>query len=376
MKKEMRIIVTGGGSGGHTMPALSMVETIKKYCKEQDMGFELLYIGSNEGIEKKLAQKEGLDYRGISTGKLRRYFSWQNFTDIFRIIAGFFQSLAIIRRFKPDLLFSTGGFVSVPPVVAARFLRKAVIIHEQTIDAGLANKLASKFADKVALTFEESKKYFPPKKVVVTGIPMRDKIFQGKKESAFERFGLNGDLPTIYFSGGGLGCHLLNVVSKEVIPQLLDKANIIFQTGHINEGADYLDMLKFREGLEESKKGSFVIYKFINDEIGDLFSVADLAIARSGAGTVNELIALKIPAIFVPLAIAANNEQLKNAKIMKSLGGAEIIEEKDLTAVTLMHFIKELLYEGKAVEMKKELQNIEDFQGNNSLLELILSHIS
>lgn len=375
MSDEIRIIVTGGGSGGHTMPALSMIETLRDYCKEHDKECVVLYLGSKDGIEKRLAEKNELDYKGISTGKLRRYLSFRNFTDLFRIMGGLFQSISIIRRFKPHVLFSTGGFVSVPPVIAARLLGKRVVIHEQTIDAGLANKIAARFADKVALTFEESRRYFPARKVAITGIPMRSNIFKGTKAGAVERFGLNSELPTIYFSGGGLGCHLLNRVSREIIPQLLDKVNIIFQTGHINEGKDYLEMLKFREGLEEGHKGSFVVYKFINEEIGDVFSIADLAIARSGAGTVNELIALKIPAIFVPLAIATNNEQLKNASMMKELGGAEIIEEKELTAVTLMHAIKKLLYEGRASGMKEKLEKIGDFRGNRRVLELLLGQV-
>ena len=375
MKQQIRLIFTGGGSGGHTMPAVSMIETIAKHCSKKDIPYDILYIGSENGIEKKVAAKNNIEYRAISTGKLRRYFSIDNFFDIFKVIGGFFQSLKIISDFKPDLIFSTGGFVLVPPVVAGRLLGKKIIIHEQTIDAGLANKISGKFADKVALTFKESKSHFPSRKTLLTGIPLRNGIFSGEKKNAQISLKLDNKKPVIYFSGGGLGCHLLNKTAEKIIPELLDKTNIIFQTGNANDGKDYLEMLKFRESLEQEKKERFIIYNFINDEIGDIFAVSDMAVARSGAGTVNELMALGLPAIFIPLAIATNNEQYKNAELMVKTGGAMIIEEKDLSPETLLKKINKVLFTDKLKIMQQKLKKQTGIRGNEKLLNLIISEI-
>ncbi|MCG8569013.1 MAG: UDP-N-acetylglucosamine--N-acetylmuramyl-(pentapeptide) pyrophosphoryl-undecaprenol N-acetylglucosamine transferase, partial [Spirochaetes bacterium] len=325
------------------------------------------------GIERKILEKHQIAYQTIPTGKLRRYFSFKNFIDIFRVINGILKSLSIISKFQPDIIFSTGGFVSVPPVIAGRILNKKIVIHEQTIDAGLANKINARFAHSIALTFEESQQYFPRKKSKVTGIPLRADIFSGIREESLKRLKLNSNLPTLYFSGGGLGCHLLNVTAKEIIPSLLTKANVIFQTGNALEGKDYLTMLKFRETLASNLKNHFIVYNFINEELSDVFAVADLAIARSGAGTVNELMALGIPSIFVPLAIATNNEQYKNAEIMCKTGGAIIIEEKKLNSQYLYEQIEKILLTDKLQAMKENIKKSPSIRGNDKILELILS---
>lgn len=375
MESVIRVIITGGGSGGHTMPAISMVDSIKKYCEEINEPCEILYIGSNDGIEKKIAQKHNVNYKIISTGKFRRYFSFDNFFDIFKVLNGVLQSYNIISKFKPDIIFSTGGFVSVPPVIAAKLHGKKIIIHEQTVDAGLANRISSRFANKIALTFEESKKYFAEEKVVVTGIPLRPQLFASDKKKSIKLLGISKDYPTLYFSGGGLGCHLLNKVALEIVENLLEKTNIIFQTGNAKNGKDYLEMLKFRESLDNNKKSRFKIYNFINDEIGDIYSVADLVISRSGAGTVNELIALRKPAIFIPLAIAANNEQWKNAEIMSKIGGAIIIDEENLTETNLTSKINEILFSDQINIMRQNLEKIENFKGNENLVKLVFQEM-
>ncbi len=368
----MRVVFTGGGSGGHTMPAVAMIEFIKKYCSENKIDYNFLCIGSKDGVERDIVTKKGIDYKSVSTGKLRRYLSFKNFTDMFRIIKGFFQSLKIISNFKPDLIFSTGGFVSVPVVIAAKRKKISIVIHEQTIDAGLANKIASKFADKVCITFSESKKYFPESKVVVTGIPLRDEVFSGSIESARSRFGFDSERPTVFFTGGGLGCHILNEVSLEIIDSLLDKVNIIFQTG---KNSDFDIMRDFRETLTDDKKKKFFLYDFIGEEIGDIYSIADLIVARSGAGTVNEILARKTPAIFIPLAIATNNEQYKNALVVTQYGGAVILEEKELTANKLNDLLNKILFTEKLSEMKNNLSTISFSDGRENILKVILDEL-
>lgn len=366
-----RILITGGGSGGHAMPAIAIIEALKKEAQTTGEELKILYVGSHKGIEKKIAEKNQIDFVSISTGKLRRYLSLENFLDLFRILKGIFDSFQIIRQFKPTLIFSTGGFVSVPVVIAGRLKKVKIIIHEQTVDAGLANKIAARFADKIALTFKESGQFFPSEKVEVTGIPLRDSIFHVDKTAAKIKIGITSDAPVIYISGGGLGCHKLNLISKEILPKLLEKTNVILQTGNANNGQDYLDLLRFRENIEkEEQKKRLFIYNFIED-VGSIYAVTDLVVSRSGAGTVNELIALKIPAVFIPLAIATNDEQLKNASIMQKIGAAEIVKEKDLNAEHLYFMIEELIFTEKLANMKANLQAITNFRGNDNLLELI-----
>lgn len=370
-----KIIITGGGSGGHAMPAVAIAQLLRNYEKKSGEKIRILYIGSKKGIEEKIAARNHCAFVSISTGKLRRYFSLENLIDSFRVIKGIFDSLVIIKRFKPDMIFSTGGFVSVPVVIAGHFTGTPSIIHEQTVDAGLANKIAGKFAKKIALTFEESAKYFSAAKTEITGIPLRESIFDVDKEKAYSLLPVVRDLPVVYVSGGGLGCHLLNETMQKILPELLEKMNVIVQAGNANDGKDYLNLLRFRESLDEKLKKRLTVFNFI-EEVGNVFAISDLVVARSGAGTVNELIALKLPAIFVPLAIATGNEQFKNASIMKKIGGAEIIEEKDLTPELLLKSINELFDSGKLTNMKNNLQKLKNFCGNEKLLKLILQTLN
>jgi len=351
----LNIIITGGGSGGHVMPALAIIEELRNSQNAFFKDVNILYVGSKKGIEKKIIEKKGVEFKSICTGKLRRYFSLQNVSDIFRTLFGIVQSALIINKFSPDIIFSTGGFVSVPVVIAGKIKNIPILIHEQTVDAGLANKIAGRFAQKVAITFPESGKYFQKEKIVLTGIPMRKEIFQGSKESGYKRFGFAPNIPTIFFTGGGLGCHVLNEAAMSIIPDLLKKSNIIYQTGAAMNGQDFRDMKNLRESLPDYLQKRFYLTEFINEEIAEVFALADLAVARSGAGTVNELLTMKIPAIFIPLAIATNNEQLKNALITVNLGGAEVIEEKELNSALLLDKIEDILFTEKITVMKRNL---------------------
>ncbi len=369
MKKKYKIIFTGGGSGGHTMPALAMIQAIKEYSKEIE--FSILYIGSYDGVEKELLENYNINYKSICTGKLRRYLSINNFIDIFKIIRGINQSKKIIKEFAPDILVSTGGFVSVPPVISAKRQKVPIIIHEQTIDAGLANKIASKFADKIAITFPESKKYFPQNKITLTGIPLRRELFNGNKDELFKKFNLDKNLPLIYFTGGGLGCHILNITAIKILPEILDKCNVIFQTGKALNGNDFIEMKKFKESLDNKKKNRLVIFDFINKELPDIYAAADLAVSRSGAGTVNELMSLSIPTIFIPLAISTKNEQLRNAQFVENINGGIIIEENQLNPGVLLKNINDILFTDKINMIKKNLKKLKFQNGTENMIKLI-----
>lgn len=369
MNKTHKIVITGGGSGGHTMPAVSVYELIKE---RYNNNVQVLYIGSHHGIEKDIALSKNIDYKSISTGKLRRYFSIKNFFDIFKVLLGIIQSFFIVQSFKPEVIFSTGGFVSVPVVLGAKILRLKIIIHEQTIHAGLANRINARFADKIALTFQESLQYFPKAKSTVTGIPIRKEVLTGTNNKFIKEYSFNEKLPVLYFTGGGLGCHLLNTTFIEIAGNLLENYNIIFQTGNADDGNDYERMLKLRNSLSDIYKGRFALYKFITDDIGNVYHTADIAIARSGAGTVNELIATATPAIFIPLQIAAGNEQMKNAMVMKNIETAEIIEENELTTGILKNTILKMTNHKELTIMKKKLDNIRNrFVGNEKIIEII-----
>ena len=358
----MKIIMTGGGSGGHVMPALSLIDKLKT-------DNDILYVGSKNSIEQQQCERRNIEFRKIATGKLRRYLSLKNVTDIFRVIKGIFDAGRIIRKFRPNVIVSTGGFVSVPVVIAGHFHSVPILIHEQTIDAGLANKIAAKFATRIAVTFSESKKYFPAAKTVQTGIPLRDVIFTGSRDSAIANLGLNSTMRTIYFTGGGLGCHILNETALQILDTILDTHNVIYQTGNAMDGADYEAMVQFREGLSTDKQQRFKLYNFVNEEIADIFAAADMAVARSGAGTVCELSAMHIPAVFIPLAIATGNEQYKNAKSVSDIGGAVILEEKDLTADKLLSDI--LCVSDKCETMRNALSLAENKNGSEMIIEII-----
>jgi UDP-N-acetylglucosamine--N-acetylmuramyl-(pentapeptide) pyrophosphoryl-undecaprenol N-acetylglucosamine transferase len=376
MSKIFKIIFTGGGSGGHTMPALAMINGLKKYALKNDINFDILYLGSHDGIEKSVALKNGINYKSISTGKLRRYFSLKNISDIIRILKGLLECRSIIKKFKPDILVSTGGFVSVPPVISAKKCRVPVIIHEQTIDAGLANKIAARFADRIALTFAESSVYFPKGKIVITGIPLREEIFEGDAKRAFEKFHFDPEKPVIYFTGGGLGCHILNETAMQIIPDLLKRVNIIFQTGKSEKNNDFEKLNELKSGLDSSIQKNIRIYDFINEDLPDILSITDIAVSRSGAGTVNEFMALNIPTIFIPLAIATNDEQFKNAEVMRKAGGALIIRENELTPMSLLNAIESMLANNKYKDMKKSLSKHGNKNGLENMINLIMEYLT
>ena len=235
----------------------------------------------------------------------------------------------------------------------------------------MANKIASRFADKIALTFNESKKYFLNKDTILTGLPIRKELFNGNRKEAFKKFKFDTKLPVIYFTGGGLGCHILNLTAIKILPELLEKSNVIFQTGKGLNSQDFLEMKKFKELLDNNKKKRLFIFDFIKDELADIYALADLAVARSGAGTVNELMALNIPAIFIPLAIATKNEQLRNARYVEKIGGSIIIEEKDLNPVILLKNINDILFTVRINKMRHSLKEHSIQNGTKNMINLI-----
>lgn len=353
----MKVVVTGGGSGGHLSPALAVMQRLREVSPQT----EILYIGGTLGmentgqpsIEQKIIPPTGFDHVFICAGKLQRRWSWSTLLLLWGVIPGFFQAFFYLRRFRPDLVFSTGGYVAVPVVAAAWLLGKPVIIHEQTATVGLSNKISSYFAREVMVSFPPSAREFPQDKVVVSGNPLREQVLDAVRAK--------GDREVIkrprciYITGGGQGSHLLNLAVEEAIYELLKDYKVIHQCGENTTYRDYQRLAKLKESLDPELSNNYYLHKYINSsQIGEVFKEADLVIGRSGANTVNEVMALGIPAIFVPIPWVTNNEQYKNARIPVNAGSARILPESELCGETLVEQIDKIA--NNYLEYRKKAQ--------------------
>ncbi|MFA6236735.1 MAG: UDP-N-acetylglucosamine--N-acetylmuramyl-(pentapeptide) pyrophosphoryl-undecaprenol N-acetylglucosamine transferase [Bacteriovorax sp.] len=324
------LIFTGGGSGGHVMPALTILKKVN--AKKE---FEVHYIGGISSIERELVRDYELTYHPINTGKLRRYLSVENAKDTLRVFMGLIDSFKVLWRFKrrDTLIFSTGGFVSVPVVIAAKLQRKKVFIHEQTSRVGLANKICSIFADKIFISFEDSFKYFNEKKTFFSGYPLREECYSEKINPVNINGRLINDsqLPVLFITGGGNGAQLINRLIQKNLDVLANRYLIVHQVGKsfINEYARIQHV-------------NYIPVAFVGTEMIDLFKLATATVSRSGAGTVCELIAVGKKSIFIPLKIAQKNEQFFNALEAHKKLGSIIIEEKELTDVSFLAALHEI----------------------------------
>jgi UDP-N-acetylglucosamine--N-acetylmuramyl-(pentapeptide) pyrophosphoryl-undecaprenol N-acetylglucosamine transferase len=358
-KNKIRILITGGGTGGHVSPALATVQEIKRLAENQASEWSPVfrYIGSKHGVEKRLAEEAGLDFVGVQTGKLRRatnplgMLTIKNLKDLFRIPVGVFQSLWHVARFKPDVIFSTGGFVCVPPVLAGWLLRVPVLTHEQTVTVGLANRIAARFARRIALSFEGAVSELPARlrtRTFVTGNPVRQIIFQGDAARAIERFNFNpadNDLPTLYVTGGAQGARVINQAVEAVLPELLQSARIIHQCGQqpAGETQDYDRLQAAADKLPPELRQRYFLTRFVGEEIGDVFALSNLVISRAGAGTVTEIAALGKAAVFVPLVPTGGDEQTRNAQRAEAVGAARIIKQSEMKGPRLLEEVRQLL---------------------------------
>jgi len=320
-----KIVLTGGGTAGHVTPNIALLPSLQK------AGFEVHYIGSYDGIEKKLIEDMGIPYYGISSGKLRRYFDIKNFSDPFRVIKGFNEANHILKKLKPDVVFSKGGFVTVPVVMAAKKNKIPAIIHESDMTPGLANKLCIPSAEKVCCNFKETFDLLPEGKAVLTGTPIRRELFEGNAEKAAEFCGLSADKPTILVIGGSSGSVVINNIIRESLDEILPR----FQVIHLCGKAHLDETLK-------NKKG-YVQFEYISKELRDLFALSDLVISRAGANAICELLALKKPNILIPLSKAASRgDQILNAKSFKKNGFSYVIEEEELSKASLLSAIRDV----------------------------------
>ena len=320
-----RIILTGGGTAGHVTPNIALLPRLK------ELQYDIHYIGSYNGIEKELISQFGIPYHGISTGKLRRYFSVQNFTDPFRVIKGMGEARKLIKILEPDVIFSKGGFVSVPVVLAGKGQHVPVIIHESDMTPGLANKLCIPSASKVCCNFPETVKNLPADKAVLTGTPIRQELLSGDKEAARRFCGFTDEKPVLMVIGGSLGAASVNENIRKILPELLKEFQVIHLCG---KG-------KMDESLKDTK--GYVQYEYIKQELADLFALADIVISRAGANAICELNALKKPNLLIPLsANASRGDQILNARSFERQGYSMVLEEEEITESTLLNSIREL----------------------------------
>jgi len=314
-----KILLTGGGTAGHVTPNIALIPSLLKE------NYEIRYIGSYDGIEKNLITNENITYFGISSGKFRRYFSLKNFTDPFNVIKGYFEAKKYIKEYSPDVLFSKGGFVSVPVVLAARRNHVPVIIHESDMTPGLANKISIPFSKKICHTFLETKDKLPKKKAVYTGSPIRSDLLEGNKDNAFKITGFTNTRPILFVTGGSLGSVAINNALKDSLDELLKSYQIIHICG---------------KGKTDSKLNNIPGYKqfeYVSEEYKDLISISDLVISRAGSNSINEFLLLNKPNILIPLsAKASRGDQILNAASFEKQGFSYVILEENLNSNELV----------------------------------------
>ena len=345
-----RILLTSGGTAGHVTPNIALLPRLR------ELGYDISYMGSYDGIEKKLITEFQIPYYGISSGKLRRYFDPKNFSDPFKVLKGYGEAVRIIRKLKPDVVFSKGGFVSVPVVLAAKRCKVPCIIHESDMTPGLANKLAIPAASKVCCNFPETLQYLPKDKAVLSGSPIRQELLHGDALAARKFTGLTDDKPVILVMGGSLGAAAVNEAVRKILPTLLKDFHVIHLCG--------------KGKLDASLSGlsGYVQYEYINEELKDLFALADIVISRAGANSICELLALHKPNLLIPLSAAASRgDQILNARSFEKQGFSLVLEEEAISNEVLLQTIHRLYDErasfSEAMKASRQTDSIDTIVG-------------
>lgn len=321
-----RIVLTGGGTAGHVTPLIALLPALT------NEKYDIHYIGSYEGIERKLIEEYNIPYYGISSGKLRRYFDPKNFTDPFKVIKGYNEARKILKNLQADILFSKGGFVSVPVVLAAKKCRIPIIIHESDMTPGLANRISIPSAKKICANFPETMKHLPLEKAVLTGTPIRKELFSGNKIKGLDFSGFTANKPVLMIIGGSTGSRAINDVVRGLLPTLLRDYQVIHLCGKGNLDTKLMDTKGYAQ------------YEYIKEELSDLFAASDLVISRAGANAICEILALRIPNILIPLGLkASRGDQILNAESFENQGYSYLLKEEDLTISSLLNAINSVM---------------------------------
>ena len=347
-----RIVLTGGGTAGHVSPHLGLIPRLKQ------TGYELHYIGRASGIEFDIIHEiDGVTYHPISAGKLRRYFSLTNFTDVFRVLRGIWQSYWLFKKLKPDVCFSKGGFVSIPVVIAAHMNHVPTVCHESDMTPGLANRIAARFADTVATTFPECAACIGGKGVM-TGTPLREDLFQGSREKGLGLAGFDGQKPVLLVTGGSQGAQAINQALRGCLDRLLPEMDILHLCGKGNLDESLNDTTGYRQ------------FEYLQGEWPDALAAADLVLSRAGANTLSELLSLKKPMLLIPYPLSASRgDQIKNAASFEKQGFARVLPQETMTPDTLLKAIQELLAEKDALLSAMNSCSVQN--GTDAVLKLI-----
>jgi UDP-N-acetylglucosamine--N-acetylmuramyl-(pentapeptide) pyrophosphoryl-undecaprenol N-acetylglucosamine transferase len=337
--RPIRIVIAGGGTGGHVLPAMSVIEELER----RGVPMELLWIGSKNGVEGNEARARGIPFRAVETGKFRRYPDFRTVTDAARVPLGVPQAWWILRGFHPDVIFSTGGYVSTPSVIGGTRMAP-VLSHEQTAVLGLATRLNGRFVDVQALTFDSSLNYAKDtSKTVVTGNPVRASLKAGTRESGLRRFGFRTDLPVLFVTGGARGSTPLNERIEAILDDLLERMQVVHQTGATTDNPDFARLSNKQRQLDSEVRDRYVVVERVRDEMADIYAMADLMLARAGAGTVAEIAYLGKAAILIPLPGAGGHEQHRKAEALSSVDGAVVIDQTEASPSTLRELILRLM---------------------------------
>jgi UDP-N-acetylglucosamine--N-acetylmuramyl-(pentapeptide) pyrophosphoryl-undecaprenol N-acetylglucosamine transferase len=379
----MKVLMTGGGSGGHVSPALAVACVLL----QRDPDIQLLFIGGKltmEGstgpsIEERLVRAENIPFQAIHAGKLpRQAFGIRTVKRLWGVVPGCVEAFAAVRRFSPDIVLSTGGYVSVPVVLAAAMLRIPVILHEQTAAVGLANQLAARVATKIAITFSSSSKFFDSRKVILTGNPIRPEILSPNKDavesSSLGNWLQSSALPLIYITGGGLGSHIINETFFQLLPAILEQFRIVHQCGANEYYQDYEHVLAVIEDWPiELRKRYWPVKTLTADEVGSIYEQAAIVVARAGANTVLELAAWGIPTIFVPIPWVTHDEQTKNASVLVEAGTATIVPESSLSSARLAEAITDMFRHIEDFRSKQEqAKALVDLKAAEKLTDIVV----
>jgi len=357
----MKILFTGGGTAGHIFPIVAVIREIKKNYPYG--GFEFFYLGPKDKFSKELLSKEGVEVKTILAGKVRRYFSFKNLIDIFKLPVGILQAFYHIFIISPDVIFSKGGYGSIAASVSGRVLMVPIFLHESDISPGLANRITGKFALEIFISFSIKKtEYFPAKKMLSVGNPVRKEILDGSKEKAKKLFNLTGEKPVILILGGSQGAQRINDKILSILPNILKDYEIIHQTGkrnfeQIRKEAEVVITQDFKKYYHPSP--------FLNEiEIANAYSAADLIISRAGAGTIFEIALIGKPSILVPLPESAQNHQVKNAYAYAENGASLVIEEANFRPHFVLERIKNLFSQPE--RLKQIAERAKEFSRPNA----------
>ncbi len=347
-----KIVLTGGGSAGHVTPNIALIPALKK------KGYDIYYIGSYNGIEKRLIADYGIPYYGIATGKLRRYFDAKNFSDPFRVMKGFGEAKKILKEIQPDVVFSKGGFVSVPVVKAAKACKIPFVLHESDMTPGLANKLCIPGATKVCCNFPETIEKLPADKAVLTGTPIREELMQGKAEDGKKLCGFTDDKSVLMIIGGSLGAQSVNETVRYALPRLLPDFNVV----HIC-GKEKMDNLKLSvPGYKQ--------FEYVKEDLKDIFAMADVVVSRAGANSICELLALRKPNILIPLSTkSSRGDQILNAESFKKQGFSIVIDNDELDEDILVESVFDM-YENKDKFIENMVKNSQE-SATNTIVDVI-----